>query len=237
VTTHTYLTKPSFHPHFEVQVMGVFTSKPNRPDLHHVPTPEDVFTVRRYLLAKLPAELANIILDEAHYWPKVSYGLLRGVEWSISGRNADNFDASICCLLTPRLNEWIMTNGAPSHKIKAVCFTIVSHDQGWASENDFAGTFRVQIMMMYLNYEPHPKRTGRYEGSWTWFEAAIVRNLVQDVLYQGLLETDEQVWQSLGAQREDVDSPWTIVKNPDSGAHRWHVQSNIRAHSEAVRHR
>ena len=129
--------------------MGVCASKPDQPDLHHVPIPDDVFTVRRYLLAKLPAELANIILDEAYYWPKVSHSLPGGGKWIIRTRFLENYDASVCCLLTPRLSEWINTNGAPSCEIKAVCFTIVGHDQGWASENEFsqAGTFEVQIMI------------------------------------------------------------------------------------------
>jgi len=131
--------------HFEGQVMGICTSKPDLLDLHHVPTPEDLFTVRRYLLAKVPAELANIILDEAFYWPKVSYSLPEGGECIVRARSSENCDASVFCLLTPRLNEWIITNEAPSRKIKAVCFTIVSHDQAWASENDFPGTFEFKL--------------------------------------------------------------------------------------------
>ena len=127
--------------------MGIFTSKPDLPDLHHIPTPDDVFTVRRYLLAELPAELANVILNEAHYWPKVAHSLPEGGEWIVRAHDSENFDASVCCVLTPRLNDWIITNGAPSCKVKAVCFTIVSRDQGWASENDFSGTFEVRIMM------------------------------------------------------------------------------------------
>jgi len=114
--------------------MGVFTSKPDLPDLHHVPTPDDVFTMRRNLLA----ELRQSCLQR---WPKVSYTLPEGDEWIIRTRSSENFDASVCCLLTPRLNEWIITNGAPPPKIKAVYFTIVGHNQGWASENDFIGKY------------------------------------------------------------------------------------------------
>jgi len=57
-------------------------------------------------------------------------------------------------------------------------------------------------------------------------------------ILQGSLGADDHIWQGLEAQGENVDSPLTIVKNPhsDSGGNRWHVQSNIRAHSEAVRH-
>jgi len=61
---------------------------------------------------------------------------------------------------------------------------------------------------------------------------------VQDVPGQGSLRTDDRIWRGLEAPDQDVGSPLTIVKNPhsNSGGNRWHVQSNVRAHSEAVRH-
>jgi hypothetical protein len=117
--------------------MGTSASNPD-----HVPTPKDVFAVRGYLLAKVPAELANVILEEASYWPKVSCGLTPEVgDCIVKASSAQGDDASFCCLVSPRLKEWNITNGAPSSRVKEVCFTIVSHDQGWASENDFLGAF------------------------------------------------------------------------------------------------
>ena len=118
--------------------MGNFVSKPD-----HVPTPEDVFTVRGYLLVYVPAELANVILDEADYWPKVSCrGSPGRGDWVVRAASSRGYDAYFCCLVSPRLKKWIITNGTPSSKVKAVRFTIVSHDQGWATaENDFLGVF------------------------------------------------------------------------------------------------
>ena len=115
--------------------MGTFVSK-------HVPRPKDVFTVRRYLLAWLPPELANLILDEACYWPRVSCRATpRGSDGILKASSSRDYDASFCCLVSPRLKEWIIKNRASASKVKAVCFTIVSHDQGWVSENSFPGVF------------------------------------------------------------------------------------------------
>jgi hypothetical protein len=125
--------------------MGNFASKllPDGLKYHapapEAPTPKDVFTVRLYLLMKVPAELANIILEEARYWPKVSCRSTAESAYRFVGATSEKPDASACCLLSPRLNEWLITNGALSAKVKAVRFTIVSHDQGWASEDDFPG--------------------------------------------------------------------------------------------------
>jgi hypothetical protein len=116
--------------------MGTFASKPD-----YVPTPKDVFTVRRYLLARVPLELANVILEEASYWPKVSCRATPGRDWIVRATSSRGYNASVCFLVSPRLKEWIIGSGAASSKVKAVCFTIVSHDQGWATESDFPGAF------------------------------------------------------------------------------------------------
>ena len=51
---------------------GSFVSTTNSSQDHHCPTPDDVFAVRSFLLAFVPAELANLILNEANYWPKAA---------------------------------------------------------------------------------------------------------------------------------------------------------------------
>ncbi|KIM38522.1 hypothetical protein M413DRAFT_447753 [Hebeloma cylindrosporum] len=195
-------------------------SKPELPRTkgeNYVPTPNDVFATRRYLLERVPAELANLILDEASYWPKVSSRVIAGDRnLIVSAIASENNDASRCCLLSPTLNEWITAEAkvSSSLKIKAVCFTIVSHDQGWASENNFSG---------------------KYEGSWTWFEAVIVRNFRQDILDQGL--DDGGIRHLLEIRGGDAESPLvTTVTNAQSDSDTWHVQSNVRAHNQAVKH-
>jgi len=204
--------------------MGNFASKPSSNGVkYHAPTPEaptpkDVFIVRRYLLVKVPAELANIILDEARYWPKLSCRTITSMSSCRFVRaTGEKPDASACCLLSPVLGEWMIGNGALSGKIKAVRFTILSHDQGWASEDDFLGI---------------------YEGSWTWFETTVVRNFRGDFPGQQRVDLDDQIRQALEIRGENADSRVTTVRNPhsNSGADTWHVQSNIRAQIHPVQH-
>jgi len=204
--------------------MGNFASKPSSDEVKYhapspeAPTPKDVFTVRRYLLVKVPAELANIILNEARYWPKVSCGFTSMGSYRVVSATGVKPDASACCLLSPVLGEWMIGNGAlQSFKVKAVRFTILSHDQGWASEDDFLG---------------------KYEGSWTWFETTIVRNFRGDFPGQQRVDLDDRIQQALETRADNADSRVTTVRNPhsDSGADTWHVQSNIRAQKRPVQH-
>ena len=79
---------------------------------------------------------------------------------------------------------------------------------------------------------------GEYEGSWTWFETAIVRNFREDIFDQGSIDIGDRIADALDTRGEDADSPVTTVRNPhsDSWTDTWHVQSNVRARGKAVQH-
>jgi len=105
----------------------------SHPSTHtYNPTVDDVFTIRRLLLRFVPAELANIILDEAHYWPMLACTYLPDPALVVEASSALDTDATKCCLLTPKLGDW-------NKQVKEVCFTIESHDQGWCSQSGFSG--------------------------------------------------------------------------------------------------
>jgi hypothetical protein len=75
-------------------------------------------------------ELANLILDEAKYWPKATWDYQpEDSELAVSN------NATICCLLTPKLSDLISRGAA---RVKVVCFKILSHDQGWCNRNSFS---------------------------------------------------------------------------------------------------
>jgi hypothetical protein len=112
--------------------MGSLLSTTTQITDHHCPTPEDVFAVRSSLLTFVPAELANLILNEANYWPKATLSFEPENPLVLFDRG-DN--ATICCLLTSKLCD--LLNG--SYTIKIICFKIVSHDQGWCDANNFSG--------------------------------------------------------------------------------------------------
>lgn len=118
--------------------MGSSTSTTRRAQDHHCPTPEDVLAVRSLLLAFLPAELVNLILDEAEYWPKVTLGFKEEQPLALHARDQGN-NATVCCLVTPKLRDLIDSDVDQPIKVKVVCFEIVSHDQGWCDENNFPG--------------------------------------------------------------------------------------------------
>jgi hypothetical protein len=105
----------------------------------HCPTPDDVFTVRSTLLAFVPAELANLILNEAKYWPKATWSFKPEEPSALSATLNPQVNAKLCCLLTPKLCDLHTDKDGATAKVKVVCFKIVSHDQGWADQNDFPG--------------------------------------------------------------------------------------------------
>lgn len=93
-------------------------------------TPEDVINVRLRLLHFLPAELAQQILDDADYWPRVSCAFAPAEELQVAATQANAFIATQCCAVTPPVPE---VEGA-TVRARWVRFEMRSHDQGWAGE-------------------------------------------------------------------------------------------------------
>ncbi|KAF8992155.1 hypothetical protein BDQ17DRAFT_1459983 [Cyathus striatus] len=123
------------------------------------PSVEDVLETRNILLAFMPLELVNIILEEARYWRRV---VCCNYEAHTLHTEHGNMEPRWQYLITPPIpsppkNE----DGEEMHmKIREVEFWIRSCDQGWGGDHDL---------------------TGLYDGSWTWFEASIYRRLPGDV--------------------------------------------------------
>jgi hypothetical protein len=118
--------------------MGSVISLATKQD-HHCPTPEDVFAVRRFLLAFVPVELANLILNEANYWPKATLNVEPEDPLVVAATGHDEWkNAHACCIVTSKLCDLLYGGKDGSYKIKTICFKIVSHDQGWCSFN-FSG--------------------------------------------------------------------------------------------------
>ena len=94
------------------------------------PTPEDVIAVRFHLLHIFPAELAQKILDDAEYWPRISSVFEPPEELRVAASRQNAFIASKCCVLTPPIPD------VEGVKVRTRCvrFRIRSHDQGWGGE-------------------------------------------------------------------------------------------------------
>jgi hypothetical protein len=120
--------------------MGSIISTGNCTQDHHCPTPEDVFAVRSFLLASVPAELANLILNEANYWPKATLSFEPENPLVVEASRDERRNAHACCILTSKLCDLLYGGKDGPCKIKTVCFKIVSHDQGWCTGNNSPGS-------------------------------------------------------------------------------------------------
>lgn len=113
-----------------------------------IPTLHDIHKARAILASlRLPNELAFCILDQARYWMELEmeskeHIVLVDGAWSV------DYSAAYPYLYVPAY-QW---PHIPHLKIREVTFTIVSHDQGWTTE-DTQGTYRTS----------------------SWFEVSIIR--------------------------------------------------------------
>jgi hypothetical protein len=111
-----------------------------------VPTLHDVETTRALLASfGLPDELALLILDEARYWVEIvtesrEHVVLVDRDWSL------DYSAIYPYIYTPAHPQFSRL------KIREITFTVVSHDQGWTTE-DTHGTYQTS----------------------SWFEVSIIR--------------------------------------------------------------
>ena len=105
------------------------------------PTMEDVYTLRRLLLTRIPAELANIILEYAQYWPKASCAFnAEGKEddLDISADDSNDNNATACPLVTPRLRDMLPSIVEAPTRVTKVHFKFESHDQGWGGDSSIS---------------------------------------------------------------------------------------------------
>jgi len=105
--------------------------------------PQDVVAVRSILLLYLPAELANIIIDEARYWPYLVYNFAPASEISVSANDSADYIGVKCCALSeplPSDQAYDVTM-----KIVEVRFWVEAHDQGWCNPGEYTGEFQSYI--------------------------------------------------------------------------------------------
>jgi len=175
--------------------------------------------VRSSLLTFVPAELADLILDEAKYWSKTTWSFKPKDRVVLDSKSNQGDNANFCCLLTPKLCDLLYSGMDGVIKMKAVFFKIASYDLHWTGRDE-------------NNY------SGAYEGSYTWFEAVIVRKVIYKCLATGpsyaKLET-EWIRQGLNFRLGTVDMKYphcevVTVKNlNDQNFDTWKIQRNKRA--------
>ncbi|KAK0475770.1 hypothetical protein IW261DRAFT_1567559 [Armillaria novae-zelandiae] len=181
-------------------------NSPNeRPD--HIPSDSDVLSVKRLLNnCGLPVEIIDDTLDDAQYWPSIHTGRSQ-VERAAAYHHVGQrfFNADWCYVISPPIPQDV--------KVRAVKFVTESCDQGWGGE---------------------PGHQGTYEGSWTWFEAAIIRG---DPWW--LNEVLERPIDLYGTRlAEDVRNAVRAaeVQSHEEEGSRWHVGVNVTADGSYKKH-
>ncbi|KIJ91402.1 hypothetical protein K443DRAFT_686062 [Laccaria amethystina LaAM-08-1] len=182
-----------------------------KPELHsdqyHPSSENEVLDVQRALMNLIPAELADLIIDYAQYWPRLASCREANPPITIDSTTdlggAPN-DVFQFYLVTDRpIPGWRDSDLKVVRKVRKVVFRIWSRDQGWGGDDGLVG---------------------EYEGSWTWFEAAICRGEEQPFLVH---RPDFSSSSVPTTRRGDL--------NPDTSKV-WHLQSNIRASANEALH-
>ncbi|KAL4774071.1 hypothetical protein BDW60DRAFT_14967 [Aspergillus nidulans var. acristatus] len=128
------------------------------------PSISDALRVRHLLLWKvqpegLPAEVVDMIVDAAEYWPstKVKLDKARRIEKDV--------DQAVLCTSPLCYDEKSLDTPQPKllphrtvHPCRKIVFSILSHDQGGYTERHLAG----------------PNHPSPYEHTCTWFDAEVI---------------------------------------------------------------
>ncbi|KAK0234941.1 hypothetical protein EDD85DRAFT_773461, partial [Armillaria nabsnona] len=177
----------------------------------HIPSEDDVLSVK-YILRNcgLPVEIIDDTLDFAQYWPRIYTRRSLEADAAADRQAGQTFpNADRCYIVSPPIPQGV--------KVRAVKFVIESCDQGWGGEPGHRGT---------LDWT--------YEGSWTWFEAAIIRGepwWLNEVLGRPTdLYRDGLVADVRSAARA------AEVRSHEEEGSRWHVGVNVTAEGSYKEH-
>jgi hypothetical protein len=186
------------------------------------PSVDDVFAVRHDLTRFMPLELADSILEAAMYWPKISTS--RTEPLIVKAGHDSPSDTAAYYVVTPPI-PYVQNSLTPVRKVR---FSLRSHDQGWGGDAwDHGACF-----LQYADKVMLSACVGTYVGSWTWFEAAIIRD-DDPGIEQYLLELDTM---NVARQKELPKVRLAEVGTPPDGLTRWPIQRNIHVSSAFERH-
>ncbi|KAK0451436.1 uncharacterized protein EV420DRAFT_1274308 [Desarmillaria tabescens] len=166
----------------------------------HVPSDDDVLSVK-YILKNcgLPVEIIDDTLEFAQYWPCIHERRIIEARAAADYRVGETYpDAGWCYIVSPPVPQGI--------KVRAVKFVIESRDQGWGGE---------------------PRHRGTYEGSWTWFEAAIIRG--EPWWLSEVLEGPVDLYKKGLAEDSRSAARAAEVRSHEEEGSRWHIGVNVTA--------
>ncbi|KAF8657980.1 hypothetical protein AX16_002140 [Volvariella volvacea WC 439] len=100
----------------------------------HYPTPQDVSKALEHLAKRLPVELAEEILRQAEYWPRLVSHVRQRVRVEPLGFKCEAWSAYLVSEAIPKLGGG---NGGPAIRIERVKFKMESRDQLWGGDQSF----------------------------------------------------------------------------------------------------
>lgn len=223
----------------------------------HIPSEHDVMDVKETLLRFLPLELVDTILDDAEYWPVLMCHSQAVTPGSIAAISFPNHNASYCYYISPKIPDTCHLNASP-FKVRKVVFRIRSHDQGWGGDPGLTGMcVRLQSVIRCKRHSCLPNGAIRltlhfhdtepYAGSWTWFEAAIIRGLGgddfvndTDSIARNRIQGSTVLPPRRDTAHDELKSNSTTgaiqVPHPFNGSRVWMLQRNLRANREETLH-
>ncbi|KAK0487986.1 hypothetical protein EDD18DRAFT_1291999 [Armillaria luteobubalina] len=200
------MSSPQSSTDYEILPSTTANSTNEHPD--HIPSDGDFLSVK-YLLKNcgLPVEIIDDTPDNAQYWPRIHRECSLEKRAVVYHQAGQTFqNADWCYVVSPPVPQDV--------KVRAVKFVTQSCDQGWGGE---------------------PGHQGTYQGSWTWFEAAIIRGepwWLSEALGGGPIDLYRQ------GLAEDVRSAARAaeVRSQEEEGSGWHVGVNVTAEGSYKEH-
>lgn len=113
-------------------------------DQYHPSSENEVLHLQRTLVDFVPAELADLIIDYAQYWPRLASCREANppitIDSMMSGSGSGLNDAYQFYLVTdPPIPGWRDSDLKVARKVRKVVFRIWSRDQGWGGDDGLVG--------------------------------------------------------------------------------------------------
>jgi len=205
------------------------------------PTLQDIESALSILaLFHLPNELALCILDQAHYWMEVELSsrehiVLVDESWSL------DYSAAYPYLYVPAY-PWPYERYL---KAREITFTIVSHDQGWTTE-DTQGTYQTSSWFEVSVIRPNgvsSARRHRLQPGLRRLREMNVRGETVDGIYtasniihsSGMVELVRRPSSVMEPQRTHCTEMMNVAsQGVKEGEHAWYLQGNEVAREKSV---
>ncbi|KAJ8112473.1 hypothetical protein OPT61_g5167 [Boeremia exigua] len=205
------------------------------------PTLQDVESVLGILASfRLPNELALSVLDQAHYWLEIEF-LSEDHVVLVDGGWSLDYSAVYPYLYIPAY-PWPRERHL---KVREITFTIVSHDQGWTSE-DTEGTYQTSSCFEVSILRPRTDsalRRHSLQPGLHHLRDMCVRGETVDGVYaastiihsKGMIDLVRRPFSLMEPQRLHCKEMMEVKsQSREEGEHAWYLQGNEDAREKSI---